>query len=259
MSIKGKYALVTGGAQGIGLAIAEGLLKDGAHVAIADLNEDKASQAAEELKGSGPNVTSMALDVANEDSIHHCVSKLNGDFGPITVLVNNAGIYKSTPLDDQNSTATWRLSLDVMLTGSYLMSKAVMPEMIKAQWGRIVNLGSLMSFLAFGEDTAYCAAKTGMLGLTRSLAAELAKHNICVNTVCPGNILTDMLRETAAAIEKRDGLEPDSWLTGQASNIPLGRLGDPEDIAKAVSFFCGENADYITGQTLHINGGQYYL
>ena len=259
MSLEGKNALVTGGAQGIGFAIAERLYRQGVNVVIGDLNFDKAHAAAEQLSTLGQaKAMAIPLDVSKEEEINKAFDQLNDDFRPLTILVNNAGIYRSTPLDDPASTQNWRFSLEVMLTGSYLMAKAVMPHMIQAGWGRIINLGSLMSFLAFGEDTAYCVAKSGLLGLTRSLSAELAKHNICVNTVCPGNILTEMLRNTAVAIEKRDGLESGSWLADRGKDIPLGRLGTPEDVAKAVVFFCSENADYITGQTLHINGGQFY-
>ena len=259
MSIAGKIALVTGGAQGIGYSISERLAQEGASVIIADLNEERAANSAEKIRSQDRNCQSISMDVSDSSDITEKINEIQKDKGSIQILINNAGVYKSTPLDDPNSTANWQLCLDVMLTGSYLVAKAVAPAMKSLNWGRIVNLGSLMSHNAFGEDTAYCAAKTGMLGLTRSLSAELARHNVTVNTVCPGNILTEMLRATGKAIEKRDGLEPDSWLKNRGEAIPMGRLGYPEDIAKAVYFFCSENADYITGQTLHVNGGQYYL
>ena len=258
MSMNNRVALVTGGAQGIGFAICERLLADGARVAIADLNGEKAKDAAIQLEKNGSFLMAIQMDVSDDKSVHSAIEKLTKKWGKVDILVNNAGVYKSTPLDKESSLQNWNLCLDVMLTGSFKVSKAVAPHMIANRWGRIINLGSLMSHNAFGEDAAYCAAKTGMLGLTRSLSAELARHKICVNTLCPGNILTDMLRNTAKAIESRDGLEPDTWLRDQGARIPAGRLGTPQDIANAVSFFCSDDAEYITGQTLHINGGQYY-
>ena len=258
MSLEGKTALVTGGAQGIGYAIAHKLLTKGAQVVIADINEEKAREAGVALSSMGPDILTLGLDVANEVSINQGIQKVTSEMGSIAILINNAGIYRSTPLEGNDTLVNWKSCLDVMLTGSFMLARAVAPFMMKQKWGRIVNLGSLMSHNAFGEDAAYCAAKTGILGLTRSLSADLAKYNICINTVCPGNILTDMLRKTAVAVENRDGLETGSWLRDQGKRIPMGRLGSPEDIAKAVAFFCSEDADYITGQTLHVNGGQYY-
>jgi len=152
----------------------------------------------------------------------------------------------------------WQMSLDVMLAGSFNMARHVLPYMKAAGWGRIINLGSLMSNTAFGEDPIYCTAKAGILGLTRSLAAEFGPYNICVNTLCPGNILTEMMEKVAANAEKRDGLQPGSFLAERAKAIPLRRIGQPEDVAKLASFLCGPDADYITGQSIHVNGGLYY-
>lgn len=257
MSLEGKVAIVTGAAQGIGYAIAERLSQDGAAIGIADLNADKAIQAAKTLTSNGGIAVPMPLNVADPESVIAGVANLTEHLGPATILINNAGIYKSTPLLGDGFLDAWQLSLDVMLTGSLLMARSVSPGMIEANWGRIVNLGSLVSNTAFGADAAYATSKTGMLGLTRSLAAELSKFNICVNTVCPGNILTEMLKITGQAIEERDNADPGSWLQNRANDIPLGRLGDPKDIAKVVSFFCSDDADYITGQSLHVNGGLY--
>ena len=253
-----KTALVTGAAQGIGAAISYRLARDGAAIAVIDVNGEKALGIAEALQESGARAVSSIIDVTDRSSVAEGVAAIAGQLGPPSILVNNAGIYKSTPLLD-TSTETWNLSLDVMLKGTLLMSQAVAPHMIRAGWGRIINLGSMMGSVAFGEDLAYCSAKSGILGLSRSLSAELAKHNICVNTICPGNILTPMLEQTAQAIEQRDGLETGSWLRDRGRDIPLGRLGRPEDIGKAVSFFCSEDADYITGQSLHVNGGLYQV
>ena len=258
MGLEGKIALVTGGAQGIGLAISERLAKEGAAVAVVDLNKEKAEQAAQEIKSKGAEATAVKIDVADPVSVAEGTAKITSDLGPTAILVNNAGVYRSTPLLGVSGDS-WNLSLEVMLTGTLLMTQQVTPHMIRAKWGRIINLGSMMSNVAYGEDVAYCTSKSGILGLTRSLAAELARHNICVNTVCPGNVLTEMLEQTAGAIEQREGLEPGTWIRDRAEDIPLGRLGKPDDIANVVSFFCSEDANYITGQSLHVNGGLYQL
>lgn len=258
MGLTGKTALITGAAQGIGAAISARLARDGAAIAVIDVNSEKAEETASALRSSGARSLAMVIDVTDRASVAEGVAGIAAELGPPAILVNNAGIYKSTPLLD-TSPENWELSLDVMLKGTLLMSQAVAPHMIRAGWGRIINLGSMMGNVAYGEDLAYCTAKSGILGLSRSLSAELAKHNVCVNTICPGNILTPMLEHTARAIEQRDGLEADSWLQERGENIPLGRLGLPEDIGNVVSFFCSEDAAYITGQSLHVNGGLYQL
>lgn len=254
--LAGKTALVTGAAQGIGAAISERLARDGAAVAVIDINPEKTQQRVNTLRTSCARSLAMVIDVTDRASVAAGVARIIAELGPPAILVNNAGVYKSTPLLDTSPEA-WNVCLDVMLKGTLLMTQEAAPHMIRAGWGRVINVGSMMGSVAYGEDIAYCTAKSGILGLSRSLSAELAKHNICVNTVCPGNILTSMLEQTARAIERRDGLEAGSWLLERSGDIPLGRLGRPEDIAAAVSFFCSENADYITGQSLHVNGGLY--
>lgn len=258
MGLEGKIALVTGGAQGIGLAISERLAREGASVAVVDVDRAMAEEAARKIQSTGAEAIAVEIDVGDPASVAEGTAIVTSELGPAAILVNNAGVYRSTPLLGVSGDF-WKLSLDVMLTGTLLMAQEVTPHMIRARWGRIINLGSMMSNVAYGEDVAYCTSKSGILGLTRSLAAELAKHNICVNTVCPGNVLTGMLEQTADAIEQRDGLEPGSWIKDRAKAIPLGRLGKPDDIANVVSFFCSEDANYITGQSLHVNGGLYQL
>ncbi len=256
MSLQGKAALVTGAAQGIGEAVSSRLAQDGAAVAVIDINAGKAEEVAAALRATGAQALAAAIDVTNRESVAEGIDRIARELGAPLILVNNAGVYRSTPLKDASSTA-WDLSMDVMLKGAVIMAQEATPRMVRAGWGRIINLGSMMSSVAYGEDLAYCTAKSGVLGLTRSLAAELAKHNICVNAICPGSILTSMLEQVGEAVERRDGLEPESWLQKRTNEIPLGRLGTPEDIANAISFFCSEDSSYITGQSLHVNGGIY--
>ena len=258
MGLEGKIALVTGGAQGIGLAISQRLAREGAAVAVVDVDKEKAEEAAQQIESTGAEAIAVEIDVADPLSVAEGTAKVSSELGAAAILVNNAGVYRSTPLLAVSGDS-WQSSLDVMLTGTLLMTQGVTPHMVRARWGRIINLGSMMSNVAYGEDVAYCTSKSGILGLTRSLAAELARYNICVNTVCPGNVVTGMLEQTAAAIEQREGLEPGSWIKNRAKDIPLGRLGKPDDIANVVSFFCSEDASYITGQSLHVNGGLYQL
>ncbi len=256
MSIAGRVALVTGAGQGIGRGIAERLAKDGATVAIADLNAETATEAASGIVAAGGNALSVVMDVSKESSVNEAVGKIIAEVGTVSILVNNAGIFRDTPALEV-SLDEWNFNLAVMLTGPLLCARATAPGMIEQRWGRIINMASLMSFVAYGRDVGYCTTKTGLLGLTRSLAADLAKHNVLANAICPGNIMTSMLEETGRLVELRDGMEPGQFMRDRINDIPQGRLGKPEDIAKMASFLCSEDADYITGQSLHVNGGLY--
>ena len=251
-----RTALVTGGAQGIGLAIARRLAQAGATSILADINAERAETAAAMLRSEGLRAHAAAFDVASGDAVAKAVHAMMAQADSPLILVNNAGIPAHSPA--LGSLDLWRRSLDVMLTGPLLLARAVVPAMKAAGWGRIINIGSLMSFVAFGEDAGYCAAKAGLLGLTRSLAADLAPHGICVNIICPGNIQTDLMEATARAIEARDGLAPGSFMVERPKSIPRRRLGTPEDIAGTAAFLASDDADYITGQAIHVNGGLYY-
>ena len=224
MKLEGKIALVTGGAQGIGLAISQRLAREGASVAVVDVNKEKAEEAAQKIESTGADAIAVEIDVADPVSVAEGTAKVTSELGPVAILVNNAGVYRSTPLLGVSGDS-WKLSLDVMLTGTLLMTQEVTPHMIRARWGRIINLGSMMSNVAYGEDVAYCTSKSGILGLTRSLAAELAEHNICVNTVCPGNVLTEMLEQTADAIELARWTGTGFLDKGQGKGYPPGKIG----------------------------------
>ena len=253
----GKVALVTGAARGIGLAIASELAAAGASVAVTDLDAAEAHKAARGIAAvADARHVGIGIDVADAASIETGIASVGESLGPPDILVNNAGVYLSTPLLEMDQ-AVWHRMLNIMLTGPLLLSRAVVPHMIEQNDGRIINIGSQVGAVAFGEDIAYSAAKAGIAGMTRTLAAELAKYQISVNTICPGNILTDLMRDTGTAIEKRDGLEPGQFLRERDASIPLGRLGDPVDVANLVVFLASDRGAYITGQSIHVNGGLY--
>ena len=254
--LKGRIVFITGAARGIGRGIAERLSTDGASVVIADLDDTAAQEAADELVQKGAQAMAVQLDVTSEESVNLAVEQVREELGPISILINNAGLFASTPLMSK-SLDDWHKSLDVMLTGSLLCARATVPDMQVNEWGRIVNISSVMAYIAYGEDVGYCTAKAGLLGMTRSLAVELAKHNINVNAICPGHIKTPMLDATAKHVEQRDGIPPQQFFDELIGTIPKGRLGEVEDIAAMVSFLCSNDSDHVTGQALHVNGGSY--
>jgi 3-oxoacyl-[acyl-carrier protein] reductase len=257
MTIRRQTAIVSGSAQGIGLAIAMRLSQDGAAIGVADINQSAADQAVGAIVSAGGRALAVAMDAGDNASVATAVQRVAELLGPPTILINNAGIYPRGPIM-QLDIDQWQSTLAVNLSGAFFAARAVFPYMVAAKWGRIVNMSSMMAAIAFGDDAAYCSSKAGLLGLTRSLAAEFGPHNICVNAICPGNIVTPMMDEVAASVERRDGLEQGSFLKNRAQVIPLRRLGLPEDIAKMTSFLCSADADYVTGQALHVNGGLYF-
>lgn len=256
MTLQGRIALVTGAGRGIGRGIALRLGREGAAIAVIDLDGDNARQVAGEIEASGGRAIGLRVDVRHEAEVAEAVAHIHEALGPIDILVNNAGVYRDTPVVG-SPLAEWALSLDVNLTAQWLCARAVAPDMIAQRWGRIVNIASMMANVAYGRDAGYCASKAGVVGLTHSLAAELAPYNICANAICPGNIMTSMLEEVDAAIAVRDKKEVGQFLAERPSQIPLGRLGTPDDIAGVVAFLCGPDGGYITGQSIHVDGGLY--
>jgi len=240
--LEGEIALVTGASRGIGKAIAEQLVENGATVIGTATTDDGAKKISSYLGSSGKG---MCLNVTDIDSINSVIKQITGDFGDISILVNNAGITRDNLLmmmkDDQ-----WDDIIQTNLTSVFRLSKAVLRKMMKARKGRIINIASVVGSTGNPGQTNYSAAKAGILGFTKSLAREIGSRNITVNAVAPGFIDTDMTRELAE--EQKNAL---------IAQIPLNRLGDPVDIANAVVFLAGPESSYITGETLHVNGGMY--
>ncbi len=240
-----RVALVTGGAQGIGRAIALALARAGADVAVVDLNPDGVAAAVAEIAGTGRRALGLTGDVSSLDFAQEAVAKTVAAGGALHVLVNNAGITRDGLLMRMKP-EDWELVLKVNLTGAFNFCKAAVPGMIKQRWGRIVNISSVVGAMGNAGQVNYAASKAGLLGLTKSLAREVASRGVTVNAVAPGFIDTAM---TQALPEKAR-----EALLGQ---IPAGRLGQAADVAEAVRYLASEGAGYVTGQVLHVNGGMY--
>ncbi|WP_341659957.1 3-oxoacyl-ACP reductase FabG [Vibrio sp.] len=244
MNLEGKVALVTGASRGIGRAIAELLAERGATVIGTATSENGAAAISDYLADKGKG---LALNVTNVESIEATLKNINDEFGAIDILVNNAGITRDNLLmrmkDDE-----WNDIIDTNLTPIYRMSKAVLRGMMKKRSGRIINVGSVVGTMGNAGQANYAAAKAGVIGFTKSMAREVASRGVTVNTVAPGFIETDMTK--ALNDEQR---------AATLSNVPAGRLGDPKEIASAVAFLASPEAAYITGETLHVNGGMYMV
>ena len=244
-----RTAIVTGAARGIGAATARRLAKDGYAVAVLDLLEEQAKATAEAIVADGGRALAVGVDVTDAAAVEAAVTRVRDELGAPTILVNNAGILRDNLLfkmtDDD-----WDAVLGVHLRGAFLMTRAVQAHQVEAKWGRIVNLSSTSALGNRGQAN-YAAAKAGMQGFTKTLAIELGRYNVTANSVAPGFIATDMLRQTA----ERMGITNEQLLEGAAKEIPVGRVGRPEDVAAAVSFFCSEAASFVSGQVLYVAGG----
>jgi 3-oxoacyl-[acyl-carrier protein] reductase len=242
-------AIVTGGAQGIGAAVVKRLVTDGFAVAILDRNLDGAELLGTELRQAGAEVWEGSVDVADEKSVDEAVAHVVQHLGEPTVLVNNAGILRDNLLFKM-STGDWDDVVGVHLRGAFLMSRAVQAHMVTSGWGRIVNLSSTSALGNRGQAN-YAAAKAGIQGFTKTLALELGPRGITVNAVAPGFISTSMTRQTA----ERLGLTLEDLEAQSAAVTAVRRVGSPEDVANAVSFFVSEASSFLSGQVLYVSGG----
>lgn len=245
MDLKNKVAIITGSRRGIGKAIALAFAKAGANVVVSDINLDDCNKVVEEIKAIGKKGLAVKADVSNPEDVSQMINLTTEKFGKVNILVNNAGIYMQKSLTDVTEQDFDRI-LDINLKGVFLCSKAAVPEMIKQGKGKIINITSIAGQVGFANSSAYCASKGAIINLTRELALELAQYKINVNAIGPGVIETDMTK---------DLLEDKAIKETLLANIPLNRIGKPEDIANAALFLASDNSDYITGITLFVDGG----
>jgi 3-oxoacyl-[acyl-carrier protein] reductase len=251
--VQGRVALVTGGAQGIGAAVAKRLAAGGASVGVLDLQEQAAQAVADEITAAGGKAIGLGADVSKRDQVEAAVARVAGEFGGLHILVNNAGVIRDNLLfkmtDDD-----WTMVMEVHLRGAFLCSQAAQKHMGEAQYGRIISMSSTSATGNRGQAN-YSTAKMGLQGFTKTLAIELGPRGITANAIAPGFIETAMTKATA----ERVGTTIEAMREGVASTVPVRRGGLPEDIANAVAFFAAEESGYVTGQVLYVDGGSELL
>ena len=245
MSLTGKIAVVTGAAPGIGQAIATTLAQEGADVVVADLHANRCQETVERVKQLGRRAIAVSVNVGDWDQVKGMVDRILKEWERIDILVNNAGITRDGLLMRMKE-EDWQAVLQVNITGTFFCAKAVLPTMSRQRSGRIVNIASIVGAIGNAGQANYAASKAAVIGLTKTVAREYASRNITINAVAPGFIDTAMTQELSA--DAKEAL---------LNQIPLKRLGQPSDVADAVSFLCTEKAGYITGHVLHVNGGMH--
>jgi 3-oxoacyl-[acyl-carrier protein] reductase len=240
-----RTALVTGASRGIGRACALALAESGARVAVAARNLEQLESLAGEIRALGREAYVAPMDLAEAESIKEAIAKTAKDFGPIAILVNNAGITKDG-LAMRMKKPDWDVVIATNLTGAFIAIQQVLPGMMRERWGRIINISSLVGEMGNAGQANYAASKAGLIGLTKSIAQEMGSRNITVNSVAPGYVETDMTHGLSEELKQK-----------MLDNIPLKRMGRPGDVAAAVRFLASEEAGYITGHVLDVNGGLY--
>jgi NAD(P)-dependent dehydrogenase (short-subunit alcohol dehydrogenase family) len=250
--LSGRHALVTGATRGIGAAIAAALCEAGATVTLTGRDTGRLAQQADTL---GARAQSVSMDVSDPEAVSRGFEHARAGFGPVHILVNNAGAARSAPFHRTDS-ALWQSILDVNLTGTYLCCRAVLPGMLEAGFGRIVNIASTAGLTGYAYVTAYCAAKHGVIGLTRALALETARSAVTVNAVCPGYTDTDMVREALANIVDKTGKSEAEARAALTERNPQQRLVQPDEVANAVLWLCRPGSEAVTGQSLSVSGGE---
>jgi len=245
MRLKGLNAFITGGAQGIGKAIANRMAEEGANICIADINYERAKASAEEISTSGIKCIAVELDVSKHESVSTAFNTFIKEFNTLDILVNNAGIARDT-LILRMKDEDWDTVLNINLKGTFLCSKEAIKIMSKQRSGRIISISSIVAFIGNPGQANYSSSKAGIIGLTKTIAKEYASRGIRANAIAPGFIQTAMTEALPEKVKEE-----------MRRSIPLGHFGRPEDVANVVVFLASKEADYITGQVFHINGGMY--
>ena len=257
MRLTGKTTLITGAARGIGRGIAEAFAREGAAVAVCDIDGDGARRSESEIRdGFGVATCAVEVDVRDRLSVVGMVDVVMGHFGHIDVLVNNAGVSKIMPFLETEE-ASWDATVDTNLKGTFLCCQAVLPQMVERRGGKIINISSQSGKRGSSQYAAYCASKFGVIGLTQSLAQEFAGLGIAINAICPGVAFTELWRspDMLDKYAQKRGIRPEEVESRFKSQIPLGRLCTPEDVAGVAVFLASEDSDYMTGQALNVTGG----
>jgi len=250
----GQVALITGAASGIGRACAVRFAQEGANIACLDFDGARNAEAAAECRALEVQALALNCDVTKPEDIRAAVAAALVEWGRIDVLVASAGIYTGAPLPDV-SLRQWQRLIDINLTGVFLSNQAVAPILMEQRSGSIINISSMAGKTSWPASAEYSASKSGVIGLTRSVAMELAPYGVTVNAVCPGNTLTEMVRNVAGAVGGRDGLTAEEWLQVRANDCPMKRLAEPWEIAGVVAFLASPDSRYLTGQAIEVDGG----
>lgn len=250
-SLNGAHALITGGGTGIGAAIAVRLAGAGARVTVSGRRPEPLRKIADGLAAA----QAVPFDATDETAIEAGLATATENFGPIDILINNAGAAESTPFG-RTTTKTWRAMLEVNLTGVFLVSRAVLPAMVERGWGRIVSIASTAGLKGYAYVAAYCAAKHGVIGMSRSLALEVAQKGVTVNVVCPGYTETELLGGSVANITEKTGMSEDEARAQLLESNPQGRFVSPKEVAETTAWLVGPNTDAITGQAIAVAGGE---
>jgi len=245
MRLKDKNAFITGAAQGIGKSIAMGMAREGANIAIADVNFESAEETAKEIKKMGVKSMAIKLDVSSQEDVANAFITFTGELGPVDILINNAGITRDTLLMRMKE-EDWDAVININLKGTFLCSKEAVKLMAKQRKGKIISISSVVAFMGNPGQSNYSSSKAGLIGLTKTIAKEYAGRGIMANAVAPGFIQTAMTEVLSDTVKDE-----------MKKAIPLGTFGTAEDVTNAVIFLSSAESDYITGQVIHVNGGMY--
>jgi NAD(P)-dependent dehydrogenase (short-subunit alcohol dehydrogenase family) len=251
---EGDVVLITGSATGLGEACAHRFAQEGADIVCVDINEDENIRTVESCKKSGVKAVSFIKDVTDRSGAEEVVSRVIEQFGKINTLICSAGLYTGSSIESV-TIEQWDRIIDINLTGTFLYNKAAAPYLKSQKSGSIINISSMAGKTSWEASFEYSASKSGVIGLTRSMAMELASFGVTVNALCPGNTLTAMVKSVASQIGERDGQTAQEWLDMRANDCPLKRLAEPWEMAGITAFLASEDSRYITGQSISADGG----